>query len=104
MHAWCGRIEFADLKRRAIELYDQWRPQAVLIEDTASGQSLLQELGTDAALPIKGVKPDADKLARAVSVTPTIEAGGFRLVEGARWFSVWLTICLRTTRVPRRRL
>src|SRR5271168_2855796 len=41
-----GRVEFPELKRRAQSLYQQWHPSVVLIEDTASGQSLLQELRT----------------------------------------------------------
>ena len=49
--AWRGRVEFPELKRRAQSLYELWRPSVVLIEDTASGQSLLQELRS--VLPIK---------------------------------------------------
>jgi predicted phage terminase large subunit-like protein len=82
--AWRGRVEFPELKRRAQSLYEQWHPSAVLIEDTASGQSLLQELRT--VLPIKGITPDADKTARANSITPTIENGQFWILEGAPWF------------------
>jgi predicted phage terminase large subunit-like protein len=90
MHAWHGRIEFAELKRRAIEFYNQWHPEAVLVEDTASGQSLLQELRSNTVLPIRGVKPDSDKSSRAASVTPAMEAGGFRLLEGASWANDYL--------------
>jgi predicted phage terminase large subunit-like protein len=52
------------------------------VEDTASGQSLLQELRTISILPIKGVKPDADKFTRAASITPAMENGQFWLLEG----------------------
>jgi hypothetical protein len=51
LNAWRGKIEFADLKRKAAELYQEWRPSAVLVEDTASGQSLLQELLSNTTLP-----------------------------------------------------
>jgi predicted phage terminase large subunit-like protein len=88
IHAWRGRVEFADLKRCALSLYEQWRPDAVLIEDAASGQSLLQELRT--VLPITGVKPDADKFARAASITPAMENGQFWLLEGAPWADEYL--------------
>ena len=53
IHAWRGRLEFPDLKRQALELWQAWNPSKVLIEDTASGQSLLQELRT-VLLPIEG--------------------------------------------------
>ena len=89
VHAWRGRVEFAELKRRALWLFEQWRPTDVLIEDAASGQSLLQELRTT-LLPISGVKPDGDKLARAASITPAMEAGQFWLLEGAAWADDYL--------------
>ena len=88
VHAWRGRLEFPDLKRKALELYQQWNPSKVLIEDTASGQSLLQELRT--AIPIEGVKPEGDKMARAASVTPMVEGGQFWLLEGAPWLEEYL--------------
>jgi predicted phage terminase large subunit-like protein len=86
--AWRGRVEFPDLKRRAQSLYEWWHPSVVLIEDTASGQSLLQELRT--VLPIKGIIPGADKTARATAITPMIENGQFWLLEGAPWFKDYI--------------
>ena len=44
-------------------------PNIVLVEDRASGQSLLQELGRETALPLKAIKPDKDKVTRANAVT-----------------------------------
>jgi predicted phage terminase large subunit-like protein len=89
VHAWRGRVEFAELKRQALTLYQLWHPTAVLIEDAASGQSLLQELRTT-PLPISGVKPDGDKLARAASITPAMEGGHFWVLEGASWSGDYL--------------
>jgi predicted phage terminase large subunit-like protein len=90
LHAWRGKVEFVELKRRAIALHEQWLPSVVLVEDAASGQSLVQELLANTNLPIKGVKPDGDKYTRAASVTPAIEGGGFFLPEGASWSSAYL--------------
>src|SRR5262249_61682704 len=42
--AWRSKIEFAALKRKVVELHSTWRCDAVLVEDAASGQSLIQEL------------------------------------------------------------
>jgi predicted phage terminase large subunit-like protein len=89
VHAWHGRIEFAELKRHALALYDLWHPTHVLIEDAASGQSLLQELRTT-LLPISGVKPDGDKYARAASITPAMDGGHFWVLEGAPWSEDYL--------------
>jgi mono/diheme cytochrome c family protein len=67
-------------------LYD---PTDVLIEDAASGQSLLQELRTT-LLPISGVPPDGDKYARAASITPAMDGGHFWVLEGASWSDDYL--------------
>ena len=54
----------------------------ILVEDRASGQSLIQELKSSTALPIIAVKSD-DKQARAQAITPLIEAGKIFLPENA---------------------
>lgn len=56
-----------------------------MLEDTASGQPLVQELTRNSRLPIIPVKPKGDKLARANAVTPLFEAGRIFLPEAAAW-------------------
>jgi len=82
---WRQRVEYPELKRAAIALYERDHPTAVYIEDKASGQSLVQELKRDTAIPIKPVKVDKDKVARANAVTPLIESGRVYLPERASW-------------------
>jgi predicted phage terminase large subunit-like protein len=82
---WRAKVEFPELKRVASDLYAKWKPSAVLIEDKASGQSLLQELRRNSTLPVLPVKVDADKLSRAAAVTPYVEAGRVFLPDGAPW-------------------
>jgi hypothetical protein len=62
----------------------------VLIEDAASGQSLIQELAIDTDLPVKAVKVGADKVSRAAAAEPTIEAGRVMLPEGLPWVGEFL--------------
>jgi predicted phage terminase large subunit-like protein len=85
LHAWHGKVEFPELERRVKEFYSQRCPHAILVEDTASGQSLLQQLRSNSYLPVKGVKPGGDKYARAATVTSEFERGGFFIREGASW-------------------
>ena len=80
---WRGRVDFPDLKRLAVSLAQEWKPSAILVEDKASGQSLIQELRYQSPLPIIPVKADSDKLARAQAVTPLFEAGKIHLPESA---------------------
>lgn len=90
---WAGRVGFPDLKAKAKTMADAWRPRgltAVLIEDKASGQSLIQELKKDSSLPVVPIKVDRDKVSRANAVVPLWEAGRVRYPEGAAWADEWL--------------
>ncbi len=87
---WRGRVEFPELKRVLISLSDQWKPTAVLIEDRASGQSLIQELQSASRLPVLPIRIDSDKLSRAQAVTPLIEAGKVFLPESAPWLADYM--------------
>jgi len=84
---WRDRVEFPELKKRMQWLADQWKPAQILVEDRASGQSLIQELRHSTCLPIIPIKADTDKMSRAQSVTPMIEAGRVFLPESAPWLN-----------------
>ncbi|MBV9017503.1 MAG: phage terminase large subunit [Alphaproteobacteria bacterium] len=90
LHAWHGRVSFSELKRQAKQFARQFRPDAVVIEDAASGQSLLQELRIDTDLPLQPVKVAGDKLVRAAAAEPTISAGRVMVPEGAPWVEGFL--------------
>lgn len=87
LDVWRDRCEFPDLKRALIAQQAKWRAHSVVIEDTAAGQSLLQELRRDTRLPMIPVQTDRDKMTRAYVVTPTHEAGLVYLPEGEPWVS-----------------
>jgi predicted phage terminase large subunit-like protein len=90
LHAWHGRVPFSELKAKAKEFGWQWRPAAVVVEDAASGMSLLQELRIDCALPLHPMKVQGDKLVRAAAAEPTISAGRVMLPDGAPWTDEFL--------------
>jgi predicted phage terminase large subunit-like protein len=85
LHLWRQRVEFPDLKRKLVTLAADWSPSSILIEDKASGQSLIQELRAGTTLPVKPIKVEHDKLTRAHAVTPLIEAGKVYIPESAPW-------------------
>lgn len=70
-----GKIEFPDLVRQVKAEFDKYKPRVILIEDAASGQSLIQQLRRDTALPIKPVKAEKDKVVRANLILPLLENG-----------------------------
>jgi predicted phage terminase large subunit-like protein len=80
-----GRYEFPALKRAAVNLFDRWQPTAVLIEDKASGQSLIQELRTNTRLPVIPIEPVSDKVTRLAAVSALIEAGRVYIPERTPW-------------------
>ena len=85
LHLFRERMEFPELKRKAAELFLMFKPSVVLIEDKASGQSLIQELERETRIPIRKIKVDKDKYARFISVTPLIESGKVELPEREPW-------------------
>lgn len=89
LFVWRARVEFPDLKRKLTELASAWKPSAILVEDAASGQSLIQELRST-WLPILPIKPDGDKVSRAHAITPLMESGRVYLPESAHWLMDYL--------------
>lgn len=81
-----GRFEYPDLRRQVITAFRHWRPSAVLIEDKASGQSLIQDLAREGlrAIPIN---PEGDKIVRLHAQTAVIEAGKVLLPHRAPWLA-----------------
>jgi len=81
------KLEYPDLKRAAINHAMKWNPVSVLIEDKASGQSLIQDLRRETLLPIIAIKPKGDKVSRLSSVLGIMEAGKVRLPNHAPWLA-----------------
>lgn len=80
-----GKLEYPALRQRVIDLAERDRPTAILIEDKASGQSLIQDLRNSTSLPIIPIEPEADKVTRMYAVTAMMEAGLVWLPARAPW-------------------
>jgi predicted phage terminase large subunit-like protein len=81
------RMEYPDLKRAIIAAAERWAPAAVLIEDKASGQSVIQDLRATTSLPIIPVEPEGDKVVRLMAVSALIESGRVMLPQSAAWLT-----------------
>ncbi len=83
------RADFPQLRAVVLTQYEKFKPHAVLIEDKASGQSLIQELRTCSDLPIIAIMPKGDKLQRVARITPLMEAGRVQMLSqiGAAHFA-----------------
>lgn len=81
------RLEYTPLKKKVKNLTSVWNPDALLIEDKASGQSLIQDLRKEIKTPVIAIKVKAgfDKLTRARTCTDLIEGGKVFLPVYASW-------------------
>jgi predicted phage terminase large subunit-like protein len=82
-----GKWEFPELKRQVALQAEMWHPHEVLIEDRASGQSLVQELKLATTYPVIAIQVDRDKETRAQSTTGYFESGRVLFPENAPWLS-----------------
>ncbi len=79
------RGDYPTVKRAIQSKYAEFKPDVVLIEDKASGQSLIQELRQLTDMPIVGIKPEGDKVSRLYAACGAIESGRVWLPESAAW-------------------
>jgi predicted phage terminase large subunit-like protein len=90
LDVFCDRLEFPELKRRVVALHQRDKTNAVVVEDKASGQSLIQELKRETSLPIISQKVDRDKVSRVNAIAPLIESGRVYLPHNASWLADFL--------------
>ena len=71
-----GRYEFPELRRRALEQYKYWHPEAVVVEAKASGLPLTYEL-RQMDIPVTNFTPSKgnDKHVRVNTCAPLFESG-----------------------------
>lgn len=82
-----GKWEYPDLKRKIESIASKYLPDAVLIEDKASGQALIQDLKRSSKLAVIPMLPTADKVTRMAAESAAIEAGQVILPSNAPWLS-----------------
>jgi predicted phage terminase large subunit-like protein len=79
-----GRYEYPELRKLAQKLYNENRPDVVMIEKKASGQSLIQDMRR-AGLPVMEYTPDRDKVSRVHAASPMIESGRVWIPTQKKW-------------------
>ena len=79
------KAEFPELITALQNFARKWNPQTILIEDKASGQSLIQTLKSSIKIPIIAIKPKFDKITRFAAHTTLFEAGKIFLDHNANW-------------------
>jgi len=88
---WYDKVNYPELRKLAQEAYDDWEPDAVLIEKKASGASLLHDL-RQAGVPVLAYSPDRDKVARAHAASALLEDGRIYYPK-RKWAEDLISIC-----------
>jgi predicted phage terminase large subunit-like protein len=79
------RLEFPELAKLVCEHARRFQATAILIEDKASGTSLIQTAKRNGLQGVVAVKPTSDKATRMYGQTPKLEAGSLHLPRRAPW-------------------
>lgn len=85
LHVWRESVEYPALKSALLHLTETHTPDTILIEDTATGQALIQELKRHTTLPVIAIRPKGDKLSRLIRVLGAFESGRVKLPTTASW-------------------
>lgn len=96
VHVYRDWIDYPTLKRRVKELYEDYPASVVLIEDKASGQSLIQDLQNDphSRVPVHAIEPEGDKFFRIESVSGQFAGGLVYLpMDRPDMAPAWLADC-----------
>jgi predicted phage terminase large subunit-like protein len=85
LNAFRKRMEFPELKQRALDDYKEWAPDSVIIEKKASGAPLIYEMRA-MGIPVQEFTPSKgnDKISRLNAVSDMF-ASGFVWAPNTRW-------------------
>lgn len=78
------RMDFPKLLEDALDSYEAYKPDRVIIEKAASGAPLIQEM-RKRGVPVTPVKPVGSKIARANAATILFEQGCVYYPENRKW-------------------
>jgi predicted phage terminase large subunit-like protein len=90
------RVEFPELKDLAIREWNEWEPEAFIVEKKSSGVPLYQELRR-MGIPVQEFTPHrgtGDKVARLSAVADIIRSGMVWYPEGRRWAEEVIEQCV----------
>ena len=88
--AWRKKVEFPELCASVRSLAKKYTPNAILIEDQASGSPLISECSRNGMTGIIPRRPTTDKKTRMNGETAKLEAGSLILPKSAPWLDEFL--------------
>lgn len=86
-----SKMAYPELKNTAKRLNNKYKPRVILIEDKASGQSLIQDLRSEGLGNIVPQKPTLDKITRFAAVVPLFQASRVVVPTYAAWLTQFVS-------------
>ncbi len=83
--AYCN--ESMEVDKHIIEVAGNWIPSAILIEECAQGNKVLQELRLTTSLPLIATRPRNSSIERFARIVPYFETGQIYLPKKAPWLA-----------------
>jgi predicted phage terminase large subunit-like protein len=90
LDVWRMKASYHVLKEQVRAMARSVRPERILIEDSASGQPLIQELLHEGLPGVTGRKPEGQKAVRMLRAQILIEAGEVYIPTAAPWLNDYL--------------
>ena len=89
---WRDKVPYPDLVTAVTAQYDKYQDKSptIYIEDSASGQSLIQSLVRETRLPVVPWRSPGSKIAKAEGVTPHFQAGRVFVPYTPSWVGNWV--------------
>ena len=86
------RLAWPDLIKTVRHQYNRHTPRVVLIEERASGQSLLQALRLE-NIPVMPIQAERSKMTRTTAISGFVESGRVHLPRSAAWVEDFTEQC-----------
>lgn len=84
------RVNSPDLSEWVQTCTKRWNPVYVGVEDVTSGKALLQEMQRTTKIPFRFLKPDRDKVSRALAYGQAASNGLILIPNQGGWVSQWM--------------
>ena len=83
------KMNYPKLRKTLIDMALAFKPDAILIEDCASGQQLIQEMNEiNSTIKVIAIRPKSDKMTRLTLASPLFEQHMVVLPSSASWLNV----------------
>ncbi len=91
LHVFRIKVDYPELRKAIVSISNYFNPDAILIEDCAAGQQIIQEMKVaGAGTNVIAIRPREDKNTRLTLVSPLFEDGTVAIPRHADWLNIFV--------------